>query len=157
MLISKLHLAKHIGSGRDVKVCYAPVKICKPAGNLPDLAASGTAASPVMRRPAVVAERTAALLFMRAAQRTAGRANTAHSMLPAAFTAHGALAVLAMTPAILIGRVGHIPGPRLAPGLPPAEYRGPMYGTWAYFAIRLPLPPASIESFVSACRGSPPG
>src|SRR5581483_6100755 len=56
MLISKLHLAKHIGSGRDVKVCYAPVKICKPAGNLPDLAASGTAASPVMRRPAVVAK-----------------------------------------------------------------------------------------------------
>lgn len=128
MLISKLRLAKHIGSGQGVKVCYAPVKICKRAGNLPHLAASGTAARTVVLRPAMVAERTAALLFMRAAQRTAGRANTAQSMLSAAFTAHGALAVLAMTPAILVGRVGHIPGPRLAPGLPPTEYRGPMYG-----------------------------
>ena len=155
--ISKLHLAKHIGSGRGVKVCYAPVKICKDAEDLPDLAASGTAAGLIVLRPAVVAERTAALLFMRAAQGAAGRANTAHGMLAAAFTAHGALAVLAMTAAIFVGRVGHIPGPRLAPGLPPTEYRGPMYRTWVYSAIRLRLPPASIESFVSACRGSPTG
>ena len=96
-------------------------------------AASRATAGLIVLLHAVIAESTAALPLVGTAYGTAGRANAAQSVLSAAFTAHGALAVLAMTPAILVGRVGHIPGPRLAPGLPPTEYRGPMY---MYSAIR---------------------
>ncbi len=91
-----------------------------------NLAASGAAARFVVLRIGIVAERTAALRLMSAPQGATGRADAAQSVFSTALPTHGALAVLAMASAELIRRERHPPGPRLAPGLPPAKYRGPM-------------------------------
>ena len=111
LLISNA-IAKHTALHAGVKVCYAPVKICKcrKESRSAVLAAFWTAAGFVVPGVAVVAERTAALLLVRPSQRTAGWTNAAQGMLATAFSAHRTLAVLAMATTVLIGRVGHIPG-----------------------------------------------
>lgn len=149
LFIAKLEIGKHIRHSMGVKVCYAPVKICQAASarNFSRLRRTWDSGKPCCAPPWCYCRKDSGsgLHACRPGSRRPGKRIPGCVCLRFRRT-WGTGSIHDAARHTCRPRTSYLRA-RRAPGLPPAKYRGPMYGIWAYSAIGFPPRPVNPRCF----------